>query len=83
MAEAKIVKWEQGEIRIFPDGIDEIVAENVDIHIERMSDSEFWIGIIPKINGKPKLDERLHVLFRTKRARVECKTYGDKTGWEY
>ena len=81
---AKTIKWESGEIRTFEDGIDEIVANNVDIHIERMSDSEFWMGIIPRDNnGELKLDERLHVLFRTKRARVQCQTYGDKVGWEF
>jgi len=83
MTKAKTIKWEQGEIRVFEDGIDEIVAENVDIHIERMSDSEFWMGITPRANGKLKLDERLHVLFNTKRTRVQCQTYGDKVGWEF
>jgi len=74
---AKVIKWEQGEISILGEDIDEITAKNVDIHIEQMSDNEWWMGITPKSG------ERLHVIFKTKRASIKCHTYGDKIGLEY
>ena len=52
------------QIRYAGEAIDEIVAKNADVHIERLSDSGIWIGI-------KTATEYLHVRLWTKRQRIE------------
>jgi hypothetical protein len=54
------------EYRLNPDGtIDEIVARNVDLHLEQMRDSAYWIGI----TTRPGMDMQ-HVDLWTPRTRI-------------
>lgn len=63
------VEWEPeydkpGQQRAF----DEIVASNVDIHIERMSDGCYWMGIYPAGSMKKVgISDRQVVTFYTRR----------------
>lgn len=59
------------EVRTDQDGIlDEIVASGVDLHIERLSGNQWWVGIIK--NGK-----RQRVVFHTDKANIAAITESD------
>lgn len=41
--------WNKGEVRLNSDGsVDEVVARNVDFHMEQMDVDSWWIGISGK-----------------------------------
>lgn len=59
------------EVRTNDDGtLDEIVAKGVTVHIEQMSDTEWWMGIY---KGK----KRQRVVFFTDRAHIAAMTEED------
>ncbi len=59
------------EVRPNDDGtLDEIVATGVDLHIEQLSDNQWWIGIT-------KGDESQRVVFWTDRAHIAAITESD------
>ncbi len=61
-------KWgNSGEVRLnYDESIDEIVANNVSVHVEQMDDGLWWMGIT-RSDGV-----RLLVNFFTKRAHIKC-----------
>jgi hypothetical protein len=80
-------KWKKhGEVRLNPDkSIDEIYIEKCDLHIEQMSDGNWWIGVYagPRTGIKPKYGKRrnrkdmMHIrLFhkQDKPVHVNCET---------
>lgn len=69
------IEWEpeNGDI-----AFDEIVAKNVDIHIERMDDGYYWMGIYPAASENVSDIKRQVVRFGTKRgAKIIAETEPD------
>lgn len=59
-------KWKNhGEVRLNPGkSIDEIVINNCDLHIEQMSDGNWWIGIGTGRRTKPHGNRKEHMHIR-------------------
>jgi hypothetical protein len=58
------VKTAEIEFRPDRENIDEIVAKNVDVHLEYMDDSDIWMSIL---DGK----DEYHIHIQTKRAHIK------------
>jgi len=68
--------WEDGEIRSYEDGIDEIVCSCSFFHLEQMDDGHWWIGITDKTGKNVS-----HIHLGTKRgAKIICNAEIDTGG---
>jgi hypothetical protein len=65
-----VLPFAGGEVRLNDDdSIDEICVNDVDIHLEQMTDGLWWMGITPRSDR----DNRLMVnLFASGRAHIKC-----------